>query len=529
MIICFIVPETLFIVSNMETTRCENSLYRLLSRFFVKSLCFDSDFLIQNSIDSFGVKNTLDVRQQNVAKSRGFKTLLMSGIPESKVVDKSQIFTYIYNLKSLNARNAQEIENILVMFEETGKLDEIFPILKLLFNIKPLEFETINQLKRLEPEFSQSANLECFLLNQVSNTVNQHYCHPYITYASKIFNLEPIDYVQKEPYSFSIVSKLNSTHQFEALDVAHCKLFGALSHFPQNLNFLGISSSSSLRIGFQKLDIADSKLSLFGCSENNLKTLSSEPTEAQQPDCIVDYWKDVESLSSTGSNRKTWESKLHGEMYPPKELPYLTEAPPEIMEDLCYHWEKNLSLLDVSLPRKVIIKIEEEDFWKDLLYLSLGIESKTFVYISLTDTFEMRTDNYVINGLSADCLTGLVKPFYRCGKLVRNLNRASWNPKIGLVHNTLVTQLQSSLQFHQQTMQDIMKMTRSLKAVTVMVKKLMKTLELLNQLWSWSWHGKGRGIAFLQYLVQLATETSDDANRQLLTAIFAACIQPFLA
>lgn len=511
----------------METTRREESLYGLLSQFFVKSLHFDNNFLIQNSLNSFGVKNTLDIRQQSIAKSCGFKILLMSSIPENRIVEKSQIYKFIYNLKSANARNAQEIENILVMLEESGQLDQILPLLTLLFNIKPIEFEPIDQLKKLEPEFSQSTCMKCYSPNQVPSTITQQWCHPYSIYDNSIFNLESIDYVQKEPYSFSIVSKLNSTHQFEALDVAHCKLFGALSHFSQNLDYLGISSSSNLRIGFQKLDALELNTLPLGPT-NNLETLHSKPTETQQPDCAVDYWEDIEILSSTAKTRRTWESKLQGDMYPPKELPYLTEAPPEIMEDLCYHWEKNLSLLDISLPQKIIIKVEEKEFWKDLLYLSLGIESKTFAFFSETETFGMKTDSYIINGLSTECLTGLVEPFLQCGKLVRNIGQATWNPKTGLVHNTLTAQLQASLQFHQEIMQDIMKTTRSLKAIVVKVKKLLKTLELLNQLWSWSWHGKGRGIAFLQYLVQLATETIDDENRQLLTAIFAACIQPFL-
>jgi len=156
----------------METTRREESLYGLLSQFFVKSLHFDNNFLIQNSLNSFGVKNTLDIRQQSIAKSCGFKILLMSSIPENRIVEKSQIYKFIYNLKSANARNAQEIENILVMLEESGQLDQILPLLTLLFNIKPIEFEPIDQLKKLEPEFSQSTCMKCYSPNQVpSNKV----------------------------------------------------------------------------------------------------------------------------------------------------------------------------------------------------------------------------------------------------------------------------------------------------------------------------------------------------------------------
>ena len=50
------------------------------------------------------------------------------------------------------------------------------------------------------------------------------------------------------------------------------------------------------------------------------------------------------------SIRKTWEAKLCGQEYPTRELPYLSQAPLEVMEVLCHHFEENLSLVDESLP-----------------------------------------------------------------------------------------------------------------------------------------------------------------------------------
>ena len=244
----------------MEIGRSENNLYSLLGQFFVKSLTFDDDFLIKNSLDSFGIKNTLDLKQQKRTKSCGFEMLLMSTIPDSKISKKSQIFSLIYDLKSSNAKNAQEIEKMVIMLEESGQLDEILPLLILLFNIEPVKIETISQLKKLEPEFSQSTN-SSHQFSEDCYKLSSDHCHPYDIYSSNIFKVESIDYVQKEPYSFSIISKLDSTQQFDALDFAHCKLFGALSHFPQNLNYLGISHSSKLRIGFKKIEEVESNVS----------------------------------------------------------------------------------------------------------------------------------------------------------------------------------------------------------------------------------------------------------------------------
>lgn len=214
-------------------------------------------------------------------------------------------------------------------------------------------------------------------------------------------------------------------------------------------------------------------------------------------------------------------------MYPAKDLPYLSRSPLSVMEQLCLQLEDNLLLIDAGLPRRSFFRMDEVELRKHLFYLTLGVESQLFTYKD--DRFQM-IGSPVVEGLSPDLLSQLVRPFFECGRLVRRINLTEWNPKCGMVHSALVDELRTSLQFHQQLMEELMG-TRSLLAVGEQVKLMLPTLRLMEGLWSWpDWRQRvsGRGMGFLQHLVHFATGTIDDQERRLLTAYFAACVRPFL-
>jgi hypothetical protein len=71
----------------------------------------------------------------------------------------------------------------------------------------------------------------------------------------------------------------------------------------------------------------------------------------------------------------------------------------------------------------------------------------------------------------------------------------------------------------------------SLIAVVQQLKTLSSSLQLMDRLWHWpGWEdGNGRGVAFLQHLVDLSTVTVNEQERNLLTAYFAACVGPLLS
>ena len=219
---------------------------------------------------------------------------------------------------------------------------------------------------------------------------------------------------------------------------------------------------------------------------------------------------------------------MAGNTIPTKELPYLTRAPLSVMEHLCRHLEDNLSLVDDTLPYRNWIQVDEAELRKHLLYLLLGVESELFVYRN--ERFQFNGSR-TIEGISPDCLAEMTEPFLECGRLVRRINSAQWHPTAGKVHDALVSQLHDSLQMIHQLLDEAIK-TRSFSGLVFQVKTLLPTLRLMENLWSWpAWNQQdiGRGVAFLQHLVHLATGTIDDQECRLLTAYFAACARPFLA
>ena len=243
------------------------------------------------------------------------------------------------------------------------------------------------------------------------------------------------------------------------------------------------------------------------------------------PVTACNYWEDLESLCDPSSIRKTWEAKINGDGYPSKERPYLTEAPIQIMAILCQEYEDNLNLVAGDLPRLTPIKVDEQDFLKHSFYLTLGVDSRIFYFQN--DQFHLRGHIYV-DGLSPECVAHLIKPLLECGRVIRSLHQAKWLPDAGLVHNSFVHQLRISLQFHQHMMVQIMK-TKSLIAMAKQVKQVVPTLQLMDRLWHWpGWNEAGRGVIFLQYLIHLATGTTEDQERRILTAYFSACVQPYL-
>lgn len=225
-----------------------------------------------------------------------------------------------------------------------------------------------------------------------------------------------------------------------------------------------------------------------------------------------------------------------GDPLPIKELPYLTRAPLSVMEPLCHQLEENLVMVDNTLPRRKFIKIGESELKKHLLYLTLGIESELFSCLP-NGRFQIN-DTPIIDGTSPDCLAEMLEPILECGSLIRQLNAAQWDPAAGKVHDALVDQVHASLQYHQQIIQDVMgARSTSLIDIVGQVELMLPTIRLMGTLWNWSGWGRhhknqetpGRGVAFLQHVVHLATGTIDAQERRLLTAYFAACARPFLA
>lgn len=502
----------------------EKSLYGSLCQFFT---------LISKPFSGLRVSNTHswsrsiahevenEAREKKRTIRNGFKILLSPGVDKGDEVSENlQLDTWLYKLSSkVSNTELVAIKKTISELEKSGKLYRVLPVLKLLFNINPVKDNSLINLRTI--------NLESVCLNDLESQITKQkelQCVPYHLLQQNVFQVPVISYASSDLCASAVIYKLGSTQQFDDLDVAHRNLFGVLENPPKNLNYLGISKSSKLNLGIKNAEDRNESIDFHNYDEGYESPVSN--TQPISTLTSFNYWEDLENLCNSSKFRRTWEAKLSGQEYPVKELPYLSEAPLEVMEVVCRHYEKNLRLVDQTLPTRDSYNMDETEFRKHLLYLLLGVESVAFAY----ENEEFRLDGYpFIKGISADCLAGLVQPLLECGQLVKRLNRVIWDPNFGPVRNALADQLMESLQFHQHLVKEVME-DRSFLAIVHQLKKLLPTLQLMNRLWNWpGWEsGSGCGVSFLQHLVNLSTETADDQERSLLTAYFAACVDPFL-
>ncbi|KAI9557631.1 hypothetical protein GHT06_017459 [Daphnia sinensis] len=497
----------------------ENSLYGSLCKFF--TLVSKSKSSKDGKLhDSSFPEVELEAKEKKRAKREGFSMLFSTRTVEEDVLpDEFQLSAWIFKLRtSIPCSEGDAINNAISELEKisNGQNSTILSVVKFLFHIDPIKNDDLPSLRNISARSYHTQYDE----HQTENRWAQ--CVPYPVIKQQMFEVPPLNFHIGEVYASNIIAKLESTKQLDELDRIHRNLFGILENPPKNLNYLGISKSSKLTLGLN-VTKSEAKPTSIICDDGY-----ESPTSHTEfmTDEIENYWENLENLCDTSSIRRTWEAKLSGEAYPAKELPYLSQAPLHVMEVLCHHFEENLNLVDGSLPVRETFKMEANEIRKDIQYLMLGIESETFAFVD--DQF--RVNGYpFVDGISADCLSDLVQPLLQSGTFVRRLSKAIWNPKFGPVRNTLGDQLLESLQYYQQMVEEVTE-SQSLIAVVQQLKTLSPSLKIMDQLWHWpGWEGgSGRGVAFLQHLVDLSTVTVDDQQRNLLTAYFAACVVPFL-
>ena len=394
-----------------------DSLYGLLCRLFNKVNCGNQ----------LGTENALKARQPKVV---GFETLLAARSSEKN--DISYIHTHLYKLRCTGAVGTKSLDSIERLLDQMEKdtLNDCLPVLNLLVRLKPTVIESESKLikfgynqKHLSLNTLMASPIKEDFLEESSMTSLRHY--------------QPINpslfLVKSLPFESTELSNISSWAQFSKLDMVHRNLFGALKNPPSSLDFLGISRRSKLQLSlhhFKKTEIQ--AVDEGFCSESAPSSPRPSTPESKED---FDCWEDLSDLDSPIT--KTWESHLKGEYCHQKELPYLTEAPVAVMEQLWNEWQKNVSLIDESFVARQVVQLEEKDLRRHLLYLTLGVESVLFVYDAGLDHFRT-TVECSVNGLTVDCLAQVMRPFIECGRLVRRLNALEWNSEDGLVFNALV-------------------------------------------------------------------------------------------
>ena len=463
-----------------------------------------------------------EARERRQVVRNGFKSLFKASIcNEGNFSEEFQLQTWLFTLSQTIARtDFCAIEKAIAELRHSDSLSRIFPVLKLLSLVNPIKTARSQKLKLIDYEHaSNGINIFCLDIKDLNH------CIPYQVLSLKDFEATSINYSPDELYGSNVLTKLKSTSQLDELDLTHSKLFGALENPPKNLNYLGVSKNTQFHLGIKTNQSGKYQEKSEIPDEEHQPELPSQ-TKCDSVEKLDDCWSDLENLFDPTPVRKTWEAKLSGEMYPSKELPYLSQAPLEVMEVICHHFEKNLNLVDDSLPARDMYKVEDAEFKKHLLYLLSGIESTTFVY----RYGKFRLNGYpYINGVSCDCFADIVQPLLQCGQLVRSINSAVWDSNYGPVRNALAGQLLESVQYYQELVEEHAQ-SESLLAVLRQMNIVLPFLQLMDELWNWpGWQSEGgRGVAFLQYLVDLSSTTIDDDERSILTAYFVACSVPFL-
>lgn len=141
-------------------------------------------------------------------------------------------------------------------------------------------------------------------------------------------------------------------------------------------------------------------------------------------------------------------------------LPYLTEAPIELMEKISL--QRVETLLHVENPRGItgvadqkLLRLSVDQLRSHLFYLVLGVESRAFRWNDSSGMFETPRELYV-QGLSAEGLRAVIEPLLQCGKYARRLAQVTLVRKCsrsaGNVHSAFVQQVANVLHLHQNLM-----------------------------------------------------------------------------
>lgn len=450
---------------------------------------------------------------QNVVKGKailqGFETLYFKDPHLDETHSKEiQFHTLVFKKRYHLCNERQKFDSLIRYFEDNHMLEHYLPVLILLLHIQPVvahDSKKGRELIKLDELRAQDVKE----VNALSS------CQVYKCFNNNVFQRPPIDLSHEEPHSAKLQTEFTSLKYIDELDVAHRGLFGALTNPPKNLNFLGISSTSKFTLALETFKEEKIKLEEPCKQESIPEKRSPSPQQLEDTKVQEDPWENLANLTDSSKISKCLTIRS----------PYLCHAPLEQMEELYNKYEDSLKLVDSSRSRN-IYKVPEPLFRDCVKYVLRGIESNVFSHS--TDGLFLNGSPFIL-GITPDCLEVVVPPLLECGRLVRRLERATWQPTQGFVRNALAVEVQNMLKVHDELIEAVME-SNSLIAVMQGTKTLLPGLRLLNDLWYWSgWdRPSGSGVAFLQHLVNRASASIDSVEQDLYSGYFISCARPFL-
>ncbi|KAL8594717.1 hypothetical protein ACOMHN_051663 [Nucella lapillus] len=222
------------------------------------------------------------------------------------------------------------------------------------------------------------------------------------------------------------------------------------------------------------------------------------------------------------------------------ERPYLTEAGPQALDELCRLRRHHEHLLDPSTSSPCLRQLSPAQLVKDIIYMLIGIPSRTFPYMKTEKKFTI--DSAVsTSGLSPESLHSLLRDFTTCGTHYQRLTEFSAASELdstytnGLVVQAFHSAVRAVLQHYRAAILSLPS-DFSLMALNRHCVKAKRQIMFLAELCQCVDDSPGPssltsfplGVALISYLYQETLNAINTDNYLLMLSLLRTTCQPFV-
>ncbi|ESP05683.1 hypothetical protein LOTGIDRAFT_208649 [Lottia gigantea] len=264
--------------------------------------------------------------------------------------------------------------------------------------------------------------------------------------------------------------------------------------------------------------------------------MSSSVTSAIDSGLEDDIWE--QALSHTLNRHYTWERI--GCEAGLTEKPFITEAGTEAFDQFALFKICQSILLygETEVPAR--IKVTEREMVRDVIYLMIGVPSKTFTFDHESDSFVF-TPGVFVTGHSTESLSIFLNDFLECGSNYRRLAQFSEPLKqdsyyeAGLVFQAFTTAIRKVLKFYTATILSI-DTESTLMEIKCVCTRLFSQLEFLikvtcHRITTMSSGTEierfPKGIELISYLYKETLEANSTDNYPMMLSILQTTCGPF--
>ena len=313
----------------MDKSSLYSSFCRLFEKLYPQEDCGQSNSHGTCGRKSWNVGRSHQFDGKTNSKKLGFNQLFSHLSQDTSEPNMHQIYTHLFNLKRENLAAAEAVENLLNRLEEREMIEDVLPVINLLFRINPIGLKKSTDLMVLSPRGNfQTNSPQRWPNSSPKRNVATTTVLPYQMFDTRMFQIPAIKLEE------SLNSEFGLWKQFDRMDVAHRQLFGVLSNPPKSLSYLGISKRSCLRLSMKNLLLSEE--TSYPICEDTLTPCTVNKEEEEEENLsktdVAIHWSCLPDIDEPV--KQTWESKINPDFHQRTELPYLTEAPISIMQQV---------------------------------------------------------------------------------------------------------------------------------------------------------------------------------------------------